>query len=275
MESGERVVVVTGASSGIGNACATFFAKKGEKVYGTCRNPSAFVRKADEFFEMVPLDVTDRASVEKVAERILAAEKRVDCLVCCAGSGLLGPAEDTSLDEAASVMDVDYLGTVRVIKAFLPAMREAGGARIAILSGLEGAAPPPFQGFFAAAQSALEAFAESLRAEVAPFGIEAGIVELGPFRTAFVQHRVLASGYGERSPYKELFESAMGVLASAEAASADPLLAAKAVYGALSARKVPARLAVGAMTRRALAWARRWLPSNVYEFLVRRYFRLG
>jgi short-subunit dehydrogenase len=275
MVSGERVVVVTGASSGVGNACATFLAKKGEKVYGTCRNPSTFVRKADEFFEMLPMDITDKVSVEKAAERILGAEKRVDCLVCCAGSGLLGSIEDSSLEEAASIMDLDYLGTVRVIKAFLPSMREAGGARIVIVNGFEGAAPPPYQGFFAAAEGALVAFAESLRAEVLPFGIEVGVLELGPLRTSFVKNRVLAAGAGDRSPYRDGFESATGVLARDEAASLDPLLAAKAIYKALSAYSLPRRGRLGSLPRRALAWGRRWLPAAIYEFLSRQYYRQG
>jgi NAD(P)-dependent dehydrogenase (short-subunit alcohol dehydrogenase family) len=76
MENRRSVIVVTGASSGIGNACATFMAKKGCKVYGTCRNPGSYTMAADEFFEMLPMDLSDDLSVAKAAERILAAEGR-------------------------------------------------------------------------------------------------------------------------------------------------------------------------------------------------------
>ena len=120
-------LVVTGASSGIGNACATFLAKKGNRVYGTCRDPASYGRKADEFFEMLPMELTDTASVVKAAARQdYSAERKVDALVCCAGSGLIGSIEDSSIEEAESMMDVNYLGTLRAIKAFLPGMRGRG-----------------------------------------------------------------------------------------------------------------------------------------------------
>jgi NAD(P)-dependent dehydrogenase (short-subunit alcohol dehydrogenase family) len=189
MEKRESVVVVTGASSGIGNACATLLAKKGDRVFGTCRAPSSYERKADEFFELLALDLSDNASILKAAEKVFSTAGRVDALVCCAGSGLLGAVEEVGLDEAEHLMDVDFFGALRTIKAFLPRMREARKGRIIILAGIEGLVAAPYQAIFSACASALEGFAESLRMEVSGFGIEVGIVEIGSFRTAFSQHR--------------------------------------------------------------------------------------
>ena len=112
MEKRQSVVVVTGASSGIGNACATVLAKKGERVYGACRAPASYARKADEFFELVAMDLLDGNSINKAAEKILAAEGRVDALICCAGSGLVGSVEDVGLDEAEALMDLNFFGTL-------------------------------------------------------------------------------------------------------------------------------------------------------------------
>lgn len=274
METRERVVVVTGASSGIGNACATFLAKKGNKVYGTCRNPGSYSRKADEFFELLPLDLGDGASASKVAEKVFAESGKVDSLICCAGSGFIGSIEESSLEEAQAVMNVNYFGTLRTIKAFLPRMREAGRGRILIVGALEGLAATPFQGLFSACEFALEGMAEALRAEVAAFGIEVGVIELGAFRTAFGQRRLLASLSSESSPYKAKLDAALGILSRDEAQGSEPLVAARAIYAALAARRLPLRRTAGSLTRRLIAASRRWLPARGFERLVRRYNRI-
>ena len=274
MEKRESVVVVTGASSGIGNACATFLAKKGNRVYGTCRNPGSYVRKADEFFELLPMDLIDGASIVKAADKVYSAAGRVDSLVCCAGSGFVGSVEDSSIEEAQVIMNLNYFGTLRTIKAFLPRMREAGKGRILIVAALEGLAPSPYQGLFSAGAFALEGLAESLRMEISGFGVEVGLFELAAFRTAFGQRRLLASGSSESSPYRRGLETALGVLARDEASGAEPLAAAKAIHEALSARRLPLRKTIGALPRRALAFSRRWLPARVFEHIVRRYYGL-
>jgi short-subunit dehydrogenase len=275
MDNRVSVAVVTGASSGIGNACATFLAKKGTRVYGTCRDPGSYSRKADEFFEMLPMDLRDGISVAKVAEKVYSAEGKVDSLICCAGSGFVGAVEDSSVEEAQSVMNVNYLGTLRTIKAFLPRMREAGRGRILILGAIEGIVATPYQGFYSASEFALEGLAEALRIEVASFGIEVGLVELGSFRTAYGQSRLLSAGASDTSAYRQKLEAALGVLARDENSGSEPLVAARAVYAALSARRLPARTSAGAWSRRALARSRRWLPSSVFERIMQKLYRVS
>jgi short-subunit dehydrogenase len=274
MENRESVVVVTGASSGIGNACATFLAKKGFRVYGSCRDPSSYSRKADEFFELLPMDSTDQGSVGKAAEKVFAAAGKVDALVCCAGAGLIGSIEDTSLEEAESVMDLNYFGTLRTIKAFLPRMREARKGRIIIVGALEGLMPTPFQGLYSASEYALESLSGSLRIELAGFGLELCTLELGAFRTAFGRRRQLAAFASESSPYKLKLEAALGVLSKEEALGKEPLIAAKAVYSALSARRMPISKLMGSLPRRLIANSRRWLPARVFELMIRKRYRL-
>jgi short-subunit dehydrogenase len=275
MENRECVVVVTGASSGIGNACATFLAKKGNRVYGTCRSPGAYSRKADEFFTMLPMDLTDASSVTKVAEKVYAAEGKVDSLICCAGSGLVGSIEDCNLEEAQSVMNVNYMGTLRTVKAFLPRMREVGKGRILIMGALEGLAATPYQGLYSASEFALEGLAEGLRIEVAGFGIEVGIIELGSFRTAFGQKRLLAARASASSPYRPMLETALGVLSRDESMGLEPLVAARAVYAALAARRLPLRTTAGSLRRRILVHFRLWLSPRAFERLMRKYYRLS
>jgi NAD(P)-dependent dehydrogenase (short-subunit alcohol dehydrogenase family) len=272
MENRESVIFVTGASSGIGNACATFLAKKGTRVYGTCRSPSTYVRKADEFFELLPMDLADAASIAKAAEKLLAKEGRVDALVCCAGSGLAGAVEEVGLDEAAALMDRNFFGTLRTIKAFLPSMREAGKGRIVIAGAIEGLVASPYQAIYSAAEFALEGLAQSLRMEVARFGIEVGVIELASFRTAFGQRRRIVAS--DASPYRTGLENALGVLERDEVVGFDPLIAARAIHAMLGARRMPPRKSAGRAYRRYLAISRRWLGTWAIERRLRRYFRL-
>jgi NAD(P)-dependent dehydrogenase (short-subunit alcohol dehydrogenase family) len=274
MENRESVIFVTGASSGIGNACATFLAKKGTSVYGTCRVPSAYARKADEFFEMLPMDLLDAASIAKAAEKVFAKEGRVDALVCCAGAGLAGSVEDTGLDEARELMDLNYFGTLRTIKSFLPRMREAGKGRIIIVGAMEGLIASPFQSAFSAANFALEGLAQSLRMEVARFGIEVGVIDLASFRTAFGQRRRIAGAASETSPYRIGLENALGALERDEAAGFDPLVAARAIHDMLVARRMPARKTAGRLSRRFLAQSRRWLGTRAVEHRIKGYYKL-
>ena len=272
MDNRESVIFVTGASSGIGNACAAFLAKKGMRVYGTCRNPSSYTKKADEFFEMLSLDLRDQSSVSKAAEKVLEREGRIDALLCCAGSGLIGAVEETEVEEARALMDADYFGALRTVKAFLPAMREAGQGRIVITGAMEGRFAVPFQSSYAAAEFALEALAQSLRMEVARFGISVGMLELAAFRTAFGPGRRIV--VGEASPYKAAVESSLSVLGSDETDGFDPLAAARAVHSMLEARRMPRRVVLGPRRRRLLALLHRYLGAGPAEAFQRRYFRI-
>lgn len=273
MNNRESVIFVTGASSGIGNACATMLAKKGMRVYGTCRNPSGYARKADEFFELLQLELGDQLSIAKAAEKVLAKEGRIDALVCCAGSGLFGSVEEVELDEAREIMDVDFFGALATIKAFLPAMREAGKGRIIIAGAMEGLLASPFQSAFSAAEFALEGLTQALRMEVRGFGIEVGIVEMASFRTAFAQRRRVL-GSEESSPYRIGLDAALSILSRDEAGGLDPFEAAKAIHDMLSSRRMPARRLLGPGKRLRLAFSRRILGEHGLEKRIRRYFRL-
>lgn len=275
MENRESVVVVTGASSGIGNASATFLAKKGYKVYGTCREPASYSRKADEFFEILPLELTDPVSITKAADKVFAAEGRVDYLICCAGSGLLGSIEDSSIEEAQSIMDINYFGTLRTIKAFLPKMREAGRGRVMVVGGLEGVIASPYQGFYSSSEFALVGMVQALRVELSGCGIEVGFIALGSFRTAFGQNRKLAAGFSDTSPYKSMLEAVSGVLSRDEAEGADPLIAARTIYAGLTSRRLPVRTTIGPIVRRIFAFIRHLLPARIFEYGLRKYYRLG
>jgi Short-chain dehydrogenases of various substrate specificities len=274
MDSRESVVVVTGASSGIGNACATFLSKRGFKVYGTCRNPAGYTKKADEFFELLKMDLTDKNSVDAMAKTLLEREGRIDALVACAGWGLVGSIEEVNEEEARALMEANFFGTLRCIQAFLPAMRSAKKGRIVIVGAIEGLAASPFQGIYSACEFALEGLAESLRLETAGFGLRVSVLEVSAFRTAFGSRRRIVQPPTESSPYRAMQESVVGVLGRNEAVGFDPLAAAKVVHRILGSRRPPARVCLGPMALRNIVRARPWIGSSAWDRRLRAYYHL-
>lgn len=273
MDHRTPVVIVTGASSGIGNACATHLAKRGFKVYGTSRNPAAYTKKADEFFELIQLEVTDSASVEKAVAEILAKEGRIDALVCNAGMGIAGSVEDSSLEEIRLQLETNFLGALRCVKAVLPGMREAKAGRIILLSSIAGTMGMPFQAFYSASKFALEGMLESLRYEIRPFKVQACLIEPGDFRTGFTAARREVAA-AAASPYKKYYDAAMGVQVRDENAGHDPLEVAKLVARLLDKRGLKIRYTVGPGFERFAVILKRIIPGRAFEFVYRKYYKL-
>jgi NAD(P)-dependent dehydrogenase (short-subunit alcohol dehydrogenase family) len=193
------VVLVTGASSGIGKACAERLFARGCRVYGTSRQaPRALaqVRTSDlaPMLRMIPLDVTSDASVDAAVGVVVACEGRIDAVVNNAGFGVAGAAELTTIEEAREQFETNFFGTVRVCRAVLPVMRQQGSGRILNVSSIAGRIGIPFQAFYSASKFAIEGFSEALRMEVAPFGVKVVLIEPGDFRTGFTAARRLARG---------------------------------------------------------------------------------
>ncbi|MCA2282560.1 SDR family NAD(P)-dependent oxidoreductase, partial [Mycobacterium avium] len=150
------VVLVTGASSGIGRAVAKAFAAKGFEVFGTTRNP----RTAEPIpgVELVELDVTDAASVDAAVKSVIERTGRIDILVNNAGSGILGAAEESSVAQAQRLIDTNFLGLVRLTNAVLPYLRAQGGGRVINIGSVLGFLPQPYGALYAGSKHAVEGY---------------------------------------------------------------------------------------------------------------------
>lgn len=273
MPTRDTVVIVTGATSGLGNAIATFLAKKGYKVYGTGRNPSAYERKADEYFELVQMNQAEDQSVAKAFAAVLAKEGRVDILVCNAGMGTAGSAEETPMEDIRLQMETDFLGTVRCVRAVLPVMRSAGRGKILVMSSVAGLVGMAFQSYYSAGKHALEGFVASLRLETSQFGIQVAAIEPCKYRTPFGEARQVAPGAVDGA-YKARYEASMAVQLRNEAAGRDPLEIARLVYRLVERQSLAPRYVVGSVVQRAAIAARRLLPARLFELLYRMYYKI-
>jgi NAD(P)-dependent dehydrogenase (short-subunit alcohol dehydrogenase family) len=168
------VAIVTGASGGIGEATVRALHVAGYRVFGTYRRPLATKSPGIEY---LACDVTSDESVRMVVAEVLTKVGRIDLLVNNAGVGLLAGAEESSLEQAKSLFDVNLFGVIRTTKAVLPTMRRHGSGRIVNISSVMGLIPAPFMALYAASKHALEGYSESLDHEVRGSGVRVVLVE--------------------------------------------------------------------------------------------------
>src|SRR5215216_5641578 len=178
-----RVALVTGASSGIGEAAAHELLLAGFTVYGTSRSAVAGEERGGVVF--LPLDVTDDESVAGAVDEVLARSGRIDVLVNNAGLGIAGAAEESSIEQARGLFETNLFGSIRMTRAVLPHMRERGSGRVINVSSVLGLVPAPFGALYAATKHAIEGYSESLDHEVREHGVRVLLVEPGYTNTAF------------------------------------------------------------------------------------------
>jgi NAD(P)-dependent dehydrogenase (short-subunit alcohol dehydrogenase family) len=263
-----RVVLITGASSGFGRETARSLLSHGFKVYGTSRNPSS--KPQEPGVGMLALDVDSDDSVQTGVKELLDETGRVDVLVNNAGYVLTGGAEETSIAEAKAQFETDFFGPVRVTKAVLPTMRKQGSGQIINLSSLAAVLPVPFESYYAAAKAALLAWSEALRHEVKSLGIKVSVIEPGFFKTNLGNTRRIAK-FPIRD-YDNLRLQAIAALDEDFENGADPQIVADTVLRIIKSKNPKLEYAVGGEKRyRTL---KHLLPQSVIESGVRRHWKL-
>lgn len=195
----QKVAVVTGVSSGIGQATAQLLSQLGYRTFGTIRNGSP----SPPDLEVVRLDVRDPDSVAAGIAAVLERAGRIDLLVNNAGASIIGAAEETSAEEARELFETNLFGLMRMTQAVLPAMRAQRSGRIINIASVLGFLPAPFMSAYAATKHAVEGYSESLDHEVRRFGVRVIVVEPGFTRTNLdrdiVAHNTLSAYSEERT----------------------------------------------------------------------------
>jgi NAD(P)-dependent dehydrogenase (short-subunit alcohol dehydrogenase family) len=266
-----RVVLVTGASSGIGLACATHLARRGFRVYGTSRRADA----GSPDVTMLTADVTDDRSVEQAVATVLAREGRLDILVNNAGMGIAGPVESTSIEQAKGQFEVNFFGAFRVCRAVLPAMRRQRSGYIINIGSIGGILAIPYQSMYSASKFALEGLSEALRMEVRPFGIRVVIIEPGDHKTSLTENRQFTEISGATDPYSPSFEAALLKTAHDEQSGPGPEQIARLLHRIVNQRHPRLRYTIGPVPQRAAVWLKRLMPYSILEYSMRTYYGLG
>lgn len=266
----QRVVLVTGAGSGLGHATAEHLAGAGHRVYGGDIEP-----RPASGITMIPLDVTDDESAARAVATIIEEAGGIDVLVNNAGFGIAGSIEDTSLDEFYSQFEVNFFGVVRMTRAVLPDMRRRGRGLIINISSIGGLISLPFQGAYAASKFAVEGFTEALRMEVAPLGINAVLIEPADFHTGFTAARRMAAASGEDSAYAREFRNALQVIEADELHGSDPGIVGPLIARVIENPRPRLRYMVGSRSERLAAMLKRILPGALFLPIIESHYRVG
>jgi NAD(P)-dependent dehydrogenase (short-subunit alcohol dehydrogenase family) len=260
MVQSARVVLITGASDGIGRACADRLAGAGWAVTGSSRRGTAGPGWTGQV-----MDVDNEDAVRSGVSSVIEQNGRLDALVAAAGWGVAGAVESTALSEAQAQFDTNFWGCVRAVQAVLPQMRAQRSGRIVLISSLGGVLGIPFQAFYSASKFALEGLAEALAYEVAPFGIEVTLVQPGNIKTGFTAARKMAAASGSDQVYGAALKKAVGVMERDEINGAPPDVVAATVQRVLDARRPPRRVSSGKTAERVSVLAKRVLPYRLFE----------
>jgi len=264
----QGVALVTGISSGIGRAIAARLAGNGFRVFGSVRGAPADV---PDGVEPIAFDVRDDAAVGTAVESVLARAGRIDALVNNAGGSIRGAIEETDIEQAKALFDVNFFGAARLTRAVLPAMRRQRSGRIVFVSSIVGFLPAPFMGFYSASKHALEGYSESLDHEIRALGIRAILIEPGYMKTKIGQNSARAAHAIE--DYAAARERVGAGVDASVSRGDNPELVAKAVERALAHPQPKLRYQVGRGAS-TLATLRGFVPASLFDRSLRKRFQV-
>ena len=256
-----KVVLVTGASSGIGKSIATYLVEKGYIVYGTSRNP----KNLENFtFKLIALDVLNTETINAAVEAIIKNEGNLDVLINNAGMGITGPVEDTPTNEMRAVFNTNFFGAIDVMKSVLPHMRKQKSGTIINVTSIAGYMGLPFRGLYSASKGALEIVTEATNMEVKQFGINVVNVAPGDFATNIAAGRYHTPVF-EDSAYKKQYQTNLDLMDAHVDGGMDPNEMAKAIHKIINTKNPKIHYKVGGFMEKFSIVLKRVLPDTWYE----------
>lgn len=238
----KKVVLITGASAGMGKETAKLLAQQGYTVYGAARRLDKMKELQQQGIHILPMDVTDDPSMISGIDTIIAAEGRLDVLINNAGFGSFGAVEDVALRDAKYQLDVNLFGAARLAQLVIPQMRRQQSGKIINISSIGGKFATPLGGWYHASKFALEALSDSLRNEVRDFGIDVVVIEPGGVKTEWdgimLDNLRKASAHTQ---YRQMANKMADVGKKTGPRGAEPIVIARLIKKAIEARRPKTR----------------------------------
>ncbi|WP_455037216.1 oxidoreductase [Leptotrichia massiliensis] len=267
----KKVILLTGASSGIGYQTAESLAKEGHVVYGAARRTEKMETLKQFGVKPIYLDVTDEESIKSAIDTIIGNEGRIDILINNAGYGSYGAIEDVEINEARRQFEVNLFGLARLVQLVLPHMRKQKAGRIINVSSMGGRMTSYFGGWYHATKYALEAFSDALRMEVADFGIDVSLIEPGLIKTdwGIIAANKLADSSKGGAYEKEALRTSEGMKKQYSGnMGSNPIVITKAISKAVNSRRTKARYLIGFMAK-PLVFLHTILPARVFDKIMK------
>lgn len=267
-----QVVLITGASSGLGHTTARYLACKGHTVYGTSRYPQKYSGIID--FKLLKMDVTCEKSIKKCVDQVIQSDEKIDVLICNAGLGMVGPLEMVEQKSIETLFQTNVIGVLSVIQEVLPHMRKRGNGFVLNISSIAGYMGLPYRGIYSATKSALDKLTESLRLEVAEFGIKVSTLAPGSFATPITNRRISVE-VDQSSPYHNSFRRIHKQIDQDVNQGGDPQDVAKKIYRIIQRKKPKVHYRVGLPLQRFSIFLKDILPGKTYERLLKNHYKLN
>lgn len=265
-----KVVLITGGSSGIGKSIGEFLHKKGFIVYGTSRNPEKVL---NSIFPLVALDVRNADSIKLAVSKIIETSGRLDIVINNAGVGITGPLEEIPMEEIKNNFETNFFGPIEVMKAVLPKMREQKSGLIINITSIAAYMGLPYRSVYSASKGALELITEALRMEVKQFGVEITNVAPGDFATNIASGRYHAPVV-KGSAYEKVYGDTLAAMNEHVDAGSNPNEMAEAIFKIIQKEKPKVHYKVGVFMQKFSIVLKRALPDKVYEKMLMNHYKL-
>jgi NAD(P)-dependent dehydrogenase (short-subunit alcohol dehydrogenase family) len=266
-----KVIFITGISSGFGKQTSVLLAKAGHTVYGTIRKES----ETSEGVRYITMDLTDLNSIRRAVSTVIEKEGRIDVLINNAGMHTGGPIENLPLEYIKLQLDTNFYGMVNLIREVLPYMRKQGGGKIINISSIGGLMGLPFQGYYSAAKFAVEGFSEALRMEVNQFNIKVILINPGDFHTSnSANRRNFLAPSGKDDPYKEQFEKSLSVIEKDETKGWDPVILARKMVKIVDAANPAQRYIISSFEQKLAVALKYILPGKIFRMILQDHYKV-
>jgi short-subunit dehydrogenase len=265
-----KVVLITGGSSGIGKSIGDFLTQKGFIVYGTSRNPEQVI---DSKFKLLLMDVRHTDTIKSVIDTIINQEKRLDIVINNAGVGIMGALEELPMTEIKNNFETNFFGPIEVIKASLPQMRFQKSGLIINITSIAGYMGLPYRSVYSASKGALELITEALRMEVKAFGIQITNVAPGDFATNIASGRYHAPII-KGSDYEQTYSEILATVDNHVDQGSKPDEMAKAIFEIINTKQIKVHYKVGAFMQKFSIVLKRILPDLFYEKILMNHYKL-
>ncbi|WP_313806056.1 SDR family oxidoreductase [Flavobacterium sp.] len=265
-----KVVLITGASSGIGKSIGEFLYQKGFIVYGTSRNPQ---NVENSIFPLVALDVRNSESIKTAVAEVISKSGRLDIVINNAGVGITGPLEEIPSEEIKNNFETNLFGPIEVMKAVLPQMRSQKSGLIINITSIAGYMGLPYRSVYSASKGALELITEALRMETKSFGVQITNVAPGDFATNIAAGRYHAPVV-KGSAYEIPYGNTLNEMNTHVDSGSNPNDMALAIYAIIQNPKPNVHYKVGAFMQKFSIVLKRVLPDKVYEKMLMNHYKL-
>lgn len=265
-----KVVLITGASKGMGLVIANYLVEKDYIVYGTSRNPTDI---DDYAFKLIQLEVTDITSIKKAIATIISAEGRIDVLINNAGKGITGAIEETPTDEMRKIFDINFFGVIDMIKEVMPHMRSQKSGLIINTTSIAGYLGLPFRGIYSASKGSVELMSEAASMELKNFGVDVVSIAPGDFATKLLPNRYHTPIY-ENSVYKKAYKFNLDLINEHILLGKDPIELARKIHRIIETKNPQVHYKIASYLEKSSIVLKLILPSKVYEKLLMYHYKM-